>query len=165
MKPTQRTIGAAILSVAVVLMTGCNTPIGQQFSNTLTSTTQAFAQSVNNIVSGALAQISPQQQQQLQQQSPQTFQTLQHNDDVAKQQQQASANPTSGQPASAADAPTPLKVDDIKAMAGAGIKPDAIIDAIKESKTTYNPSDIEAAEQINPPLDPSVITFMKNPTS
>jgi hypothetical protein len=58
-----------------------------------------------------------------------------------------------------------LKVSDIEAMTGAGIKPDAIIDAIKESKTTYTDADIQSAQQATPPVDPSVIAFMKNPTA
>ena len=59
----------------------------------------------------------------------------------------------------------PLKVDDIKAMTAAGIKPQAIIDAIKESKTAYSPADIDAVQQANPPVDPTVISYMKNPTA
>jgi hypothetical protein len=118
------------------------------------------------LVGGIIGHLNEEQKARLQQTSPQTLQTLQHNDQVA--QQQASAASSSGQttaPATAADAPTPLKVDDIKAMAGAGIKPEAIIDAIKESKTTYSATDIDAAQQVTPPLDPSVIAFMKNPTA
>ena len=50
-------------------------------------------------------------------------------------------------------------------MTAAGIKPEAIIDAIKESKTAYSVSDIQAAQQASPPVDPSVIAYMKNPSA
>jgi hypothetical protein len=56
-------------------------------------------------------------------------------------------------------------VDDIKAMTGAGIKAEAIIDAIKESKAVYSADDIQAAQQASPPVDPAVIAYMKNPTA
>ena len=71
----------------------------------------------------------------------------------------------SAQPGPGANAPLPLKVDDIKAMTGAGIKPEAIIDAIKESRTTYTATDIDAAQKATPPVDPSVIAYMKKPTA
>ena len=75
--------------------------------------------------------------------------------------------PAASQAAAAApaDAPTPLKLDDIKNMVAAGIKPDAIIDAIKESKATYSQQDVTAAQQVTPALDPTIIAFMKNPAA
>ena len=41
----------------------------------------------------------------------------------------------------------------------------AIIEAIKESKTVYSTDDIQAAQQADPPVDPTVIACMKNPTA
>jgi TPR repeat protein len=59
-----------------------------------------------------------------------------------------------------------MTVDEIKALTAAGVKPDAIIQAIKESKAAgYSPSDIQAAQQANPPVDPAVIAYMKNPAA
>jgi len=50
-------------------------------------------------------------------------------------------------------------------MTSAGIKAQAIIDAIKESKAVYSPEDIQAAQQATPPVDPAVIAYMKNATA
>lgn len=161
MKFKQRTVGVTIISVAFVLVTGCNTPLGQIAGNLVTIN----GQRANEYFAGVMEKMNAQQQAQLQAQSPQTLQTLQRNDQLAKQQQQASSTSATGQPAKPPEAPTPLKVDDIKAMSGAGIKPDAIIDAIKESKTTYGAFDIDAAQQANPPIDPAVIQYMKDNAS
>ena len=117
------------------------------------------------IVGNVMDRINADQRARLQQSSPQTLQTIQHNDQVA-QQQQSAPPPASGQPAPPENAPTPLKVDDIKALTAAGVKPEAIINAIKESKPgAYSAADIQAAQQANPPVDPSVIECMKNPTA
>lgn len=130
------------------------------------------------VVAGAVAgsvmdHINAEQRARLQQTSPQTLQTIQHNDQIAQQSapppqaapQTAAPTTAAAQPATPAEAPTPLKVDDIEAMTSAGIKADAIINAIKESKAVYSTADIEAAQQANPPVDPSVIAYMKNPTA
>lgn len=166
------------------------------------------------IVGSIMDHINAQQKAKLQQSSPQTLQTLQHNDQVARQPAPPpqpttttttvvvtvpaasttvpapaatpaapSAAPAAAAPAApapapvastasapsaapaSADAPIPLKVDDIKAMSGAGIKPDAIIEAIKESKAVYTAADVQAARQATPPVDPQVIAFMQNPTA
>lgn len=177
MKQIKQTIGATVISAALILVSGCDT---------VNKLVNVNGQPMGNWFGNLMAQISPQQQAQLQAQSPQTLAIIQHNDQVAKQQQQAAAAPVSGQPAAAgqpaasgqpapsgqpaaqpaqaADAPMPLKVDDIKAMTSAGIKAQSIIDAIKESKTTYTQADIDAAQRSTPPVDASVIAFMKNPT-
>jgi predicted lipid-binding transport protein (Tim44 family) len=128
-------------------------------------------------VAGAIAgnvmdHINAQQQERLRQSSPQTLQTIQHNDQVVQQQQQqqqpqqAATPAAAGQAAPSGEAPTPLKVDDIKALTAAGVKPQAIIQAIKESKpAAYSAADIQAAQQANPPVDQSVIACMQNPTA
>jgi hypothetical protein len=56
----------------------------------------------------------------------------------------------------------PLSVDDVKALASAGVKADVIIKEIENSKAVYSPQDVAAAQQANPPVDPSVIDCMKN---
>ena len=201
MKPIQRIVGTAILSLALVL-TGCVNPDGSQ-NNTASGALiggalgaltgaavggrhhgaqDALIGAVAGVVAGAVIgsvmdHVNAEQRAKLQQTSPQTLQTIQHNDQIARQSapppQSTAPAPTpasttttaSTQPAAAADAPTPLKVDDIKAMTGAGIKAEAIIDAIKESKAVYSADDIQAAQQASPPVDPAVIAYMKNPTA
>ena len=201
MKPTQRIVGTAVLSLSVVL-TGCVNPDGSQ-NNTASGALiggalgaltgaaiggshhggqDALFGALAGVVAGAVIgnvmdHVNADQRAKLQQTSPQTLQTIQRNDQIARQSapppqptaQTSAPTPTpapaSAQTASSADAPTPLKVDDIKAMTGAGIKAEAIIDAIKESKTVYSADDIQAAQQANPPVDPAVIAFMKNPTA
>jgi predicted lipid-binding transport protein (Tim44 family) len=180
-----RNIAASAVSAALILTTGCVNPDGTQ-NNTgsgaliggavgaLAGAATGGRHSGENAMFGALAgavagglighMMDEQQQERLRQQSPQTLQTVQHNDQIASQP--APPPPAAGQPAAPADAPTPLKVDDIKALTAAGVKADAVIQAIKESKAApYSAADIAAAEQANPPVDPTVIAFMKNPTS
>jgi hypothetical protein len=52
-------------------------------------------------------------------------------------------------------------VEDIKALAAAGVKPDVIIEEIGKSKSVYSQQDIAAVQQATPPVDPRVIEFMK----
>ncbi len=74
------------------------------------------------------------------------------------------------QPAASAQAPAPaqnsalipLSLDDVKALASAGVKPDVIIKEIENSKAVYSQQDIASAQQATPPIDPSVIDCMKN---
>jgi outer membrane lipoprotein SlyB len=118
------------------------------------------------LIGSVMDRVDAEQRAKLQQTSPQTLQTLQHNDQVASQAPPpAPATAAPAQPATGDAAPTPLSVDDIKAMCGAGIKPESIIDAIKESKATYTSADIDAAQNATPPVDPAVIAFMKNPSA
>lgn len=188
MKLIYRSLGITAASMTLIVATGCDTTTGALSGAAVGGIMGGLVArhdpvagaligaAAGAVVGGIIGHLNEEQKAKLQQTSPQTLQTLQHNDQVAKQQAAApapTAAPATGAPAAtpaatpaaAEDAPTPLKVDDIKAMAGAGIKPDAIIDAIKESKATYSAADIDAAQQATPPLDPSVIAFMKNPTA
>ena len=186
MKIMFRTFGVAVMSVAVMLTTGCVAPngtpdntgtgalIGGAFGALIGAAADrghpgagALIGAAAGIITGAIAghiadQINAQQRAQLQQQSPQTLQTIQHNDQIVQQQQQATATPPSGQPAPAAEAPTPLTVDDIKALAAAGVNNDYIIQEIGDSKAVYSPADIAAAQQANPPVNQAVIDCMKS---
>ncbi len=187
MKIKQRIIGVAVVSLSLV-MTGCVNPDGTPnntasgaliggalgaFAGAASSGRHAGQNALIGAVIGATAgavignvmdRINADQRARLQQSSPQTLQTIQHNDQVA--QQQSAPPPAAGQPEPLAEAPTPLKVDDIKALTSAGVKPEAIINAIKESKpATYSAADIQAAQQATPPVDPSVIACMQNPTA
>jgi hypothetical protein len=58
---------------------------------------------------------------------------------------------------------TPLTVDDIKALAAAGVKSDAINHEIEISQTKFTAQDIAAAQQAN--LDSAVIECMKSHSS
>jgi hypothetical protein len=137
--------------------------------------------------------IDEEQRKRLREQSPQTWATIQHNDYVLQQQMPPpsgqSAPPPAvgaapqtlapsiaatagGPPAASSTAqsqPTdqsvvPLTLEDIKALAAAGVKPEAIIKEIENSKAVFGPQDIAAAEQSNPPMAASVLEFMKNRT-
>jgi hypothetical protein len=124
-----------------------------------------------------IGRINEQQQELLQQQSPQTWGTIQHNDQVAAaapgpdqsgnsassgSADTSSGNTSSGNTApSPADQPIPLSVDDVKGMASAGIKEDVICDEINESHASYSRQDIAAVEQLTPPVDSKVIDCMK----
>jgi hypothetical protein len=185
MKVKQRIIGVTVVSWALVLMTGCVNPDGTQ-NNTETAALIGGAVGAlagaagggryageNALIGAAIGagtgalvghMIDEDQRERLREQSPQTLETIQHNDEVA--QQQAAAPASSGAAAPPANAATPLKVDDIKALTAAGVKPEAIINAIKESQApAYSQADIDAAQQASPPIDPTVLAYMKNPTS
>lgn len=184
MTKKHQTMGVTALSLALVLTSGCVNPDGTQ-NNTGTGALVggAFGALVGgatggrhagqNALIGAAAGVlagaivgsimDAQQRERLQQQSPQTLATVQRNEQLAAQ---PPPPPPPGQAPAPADAPTALKVTDIKALAAAGVKPDAIIQAIKESKAgPYSASDIAAAQQATPPLDPTVIAYMRNPTT
>jgi hypothetical protein len=138
--------------------------------------------------------IDQEQRERLREQSPQTWATIQHNDYVIQQQSQppsgqpappppaVSAPPQTpvpsvastpgGPPASAPNAQgqtadqnvVPLTLEDVKALAAAGVKPDVIIKEIENSKAVFGPQDIAAAEQTSPPMAASVLEFMKSRT-
>ena len=192
MKITYRTIGVAVVSLGLVLATGCVNPNGTE-NNTGTGALAggafgAFAGALaggrHHALEGALIgaaagaitgalignMIDREQQQRLQQSSPQTLQTIQHNDAVYQQQQQAAQAQPSGQapqaqtPAPPAEALTPLTVDDIKALDAAGVKKEVIIAEIGRSKSVYTQADITALQQSNPNIDPAIIKCMKNPS-
>ena len=115
MKIRCRTIGVAVVSIGLVLTTGCQNPNGTQ-NNTGTGALlggafgavagglaggrhHALEGALIGAAAGAIAgglvghMIDREQQQQLQQQSPQTWQTIQYNDAVYQQQQQAAQAP------------------------------------------------------------------------
>jgi hypothetical protein len=56
---------------------------------------------------------------------------------------------------------TPLSVEDIKALASAGVKKDVIIAEIQKSKAIFTPQDVSQLQQANPPVDPAVIDYIK----
>jgi hypothetical protein len=155
MKSIQQTLILTFIFLTLITVTGCDTPLGK----TLGKFVVINDQPANEFFKGVLAQMTVQQQAQLKSESPQTLQTIKHNDAIAQQQQQPAPAAVSGQPSPPVEAPIPLKVEDIKAMAAAGIKTDVIVDEIKLSKARYSAADIQAAQQAN--VDPSVIECMK----
>ncbi len=121
--------------------------------------------------------IDHEQQQRLQQNSPETLKTIEHNDTVYHQQAQAQApqaqapqaQPPQAQPPQAqppqAQAPQaqtfiPLTVEDIKALAAAGVKKEAITREIEISQSKYSPQDLAEAQKAS--VDAAVIECMKN---
>ena len=185
MKIKLQTIGVVLVSMELVLTTGCVNPDGTQ-NNTGTGALiggalgalagaaaggrhadeHALFDAAFGAISGALIgnMIDQEQQQRLQQQSPQTWQTIQHNDAVVQQQQQAAQARTQGQ-APPTEAVTPITVDDIKALTKSGVKPDAITKEIDISQSKFSQADIVAAHQANPPIDPAVIAYMQSHAS
>ena len=118
------------------------------------------------IVGGLIGNmIDHEQRQRLRQQSPQTLETIQHNDNVARQQSaQPQPQPAQPQPAQTQNLTlTPLTVDDIKALANAGVKKEVITQEIVTSQSKYSSQDIAAAQQAN--VDPDVINCMKSHSS
>lgn len=185
MKILYQSIAVTLMSLALVLTTGCVNSNGTQ-NNTGTGAliggglgaiigaaadrahpgTGALIGAAIGVASGAIAghiadRINAQQRAQLQQQSPQTWQTIQHNDTVVQQQQQAAQAPAQGQ-SQPAEGVTPLSVDDIKALASAGVKTDAIKKEIEVSHSKFSAQDIATAQQANPPIAPEVIEYMKS---
>lgn len=127
-----------------------------------------------------------QQQRQLQQQSPDTYYKIQNNDAAyaggppppppagepapaaapAPATPDASSAPAAAPAASApAAAMQPLSLDDIKALASAGVKADAINKEIEISQSKFTAQDIAAAKQATPPVDPAVIACMQSHSS
>ena len=134
--------------------------------------------------------IDQEQRERLREQSPQTWATIQHNDYVMQQQSQPPSgqpappppavsappqtpvpSPTPGGPPASAPGTqgqtagqnvVPLTVEDIKALAAAGVKPDVIIKEIENSNAVFGPQDIAAAQQTSPPMDASILDFMKS---
>ncbi len=126
MKISYRTIGVAVVSLELVLMTGCQNPNGTQnktgtgallggaFGAVAGGLAGGRHHALEGVLIGAAAgavagglvghMIDQDQQQRLQQQSPQTLQTIQHNDAVYQQQQQqqqaaqAQPQPSQAQP-------------------------------------------------------------------
>ena len=158
MKTMQKTSAAIIASATLLFLTGCETPLGQMAGNLV----QVNGQPLGQVVQSVMTQIDAQQQAKLQQESPQTLQTRFSTTNRWRNNPQRSAAAKAGKPAAPEEAAVPLKVEDIKAMTAAGIKADAIIDAIKQSKTAYSPTDIATAQQATPAIDKDVIDFMKN---
>lgn len=205
MKLTQRTAGLTLVSVGLVLATGCNTSTGAFTGGAVggvlggvighaTGNTRAgilIGAASGAVAGGIIGHLNAQQQARLRQQSPQTLATIQHNDEVLRQQAaqpqpvssppqpvpaQPQIQPEQPQPSNTAppqgqpqpdSAQTqnsnliPLTVEDVKALAAAGVKPEVIIDEIGKSKSVYSQQDIAMAQQANPPVDPSVLDFMK----
>lgn len=185
MNKIYQTIGVVLVSMELILTTGCVNPDGTQ-NNTGTGALiggafgalvgaasggkYAAGRAAIGALAGAVAgglignMIDQQQRERLKEQSPQTWQTIQHNEAVVQQQQQAPQTPTQGQ-VQPTEVPTPLTVDDVKALTLAGVKPEAIAKEIEISQSKFSQADITAAQQITPSIDPAVIKCMQSHSS
>jgi outer membrane lipoprotein SlyB len=186
MKAKYRVMGVAAVCWGLVFLTGCVGPDGH-VDKTATGALagaafgaflgaagggkyageRALIGAAIGAGTGALIghMITEDERARLREESPQTLQTIDQNDEITQQEAAAGQQPEPGQSAASAPEPTPLKESDIEALTKAGVKPDAIINAIKESQAPpYAAADIQAAQQANPPVDPSVIAYMENPT-
>lgn len=183
MKMTRRTIGIMLVSLELLLTSGCVNPDGSQ-NNTGTGALiggaigalagaagggryagqRALFGAAIGAFSGAIIgnMMDQEQRQRLREQSPQTLQKIQHNDAVVQQQQQVAQTQPSGQAPPPANV-TPITVDDVKALTSAGVRPDAIKQEIEVSKASFSAGDIAAAQQAN--VDPTVIECMKSHSS
>ena len=168
-----------MVSAALALTSGCDTPgggaaaggiFGGALGNAIGIATghpelgTSIGIAAGMFTGAIIGQINADQKAKLQAQSPLTLQTIQHNDTVYRQQQQATKAPP-GQAAPAVEAPTPLTLDDLKALVSVGLKPDAINAEIGRSNSHFTQADIDALQQSNPNVDPSVITCMKKTMS
>ena len=181
-------IGNIVVAIAI-LSAGCQTPSGQPDrtatgafigglvgagTGALIGTSAGRKPAVGALIGGAVGavaggvighvmdQIGQKEQANLQQNSPQTLAKIQHNDQVV--QQQTTSSQTSSTSASQSPPPaqnvTPLTVDDVKALAGAGVKDDAIIAEIKTSNSKFSQQDITELQQAN--VSPSVIEYIQD---
>jgi outer membrane lipoprotein SlyB len=180
MKTMHRTIGIAVVSFGLMLVTGCDTPSGAGIGALLGAGTGAviaaathqdvakgalIGAAIGGVTGGIIGKINADQKAKLQQASPGTYEKIQRNDEIAKKQANASQTTTGQSPSQVTEAPAPLTVDEIKAMTTSGIKPDVVVSTIKESKSVYTQQDIDSLKQTNPNIDPTIIECMKNQAS
>ena len=185
MKARYRVLGVAAVSWSLIFLTGCVGPDGH-LDKTATGAAagaafgafvglagggkyapeHAFIGAAIGAGTGALIghAVTASEREHLREQSPETLRTIDQNHEIA-QQETAAPPPAPDQVAPSMPAPTPLKESDIEALTKAGVKPDAIVKAIRESQAPpYAAADIQAAQRAEPPVDPSVIAYMENPT-
>jgi hypothetical protein len=185
MKVKYRVLGVAAVSWSLIFLTGCVGPDGH-LDKTATGAAAgaAFGAFLGMAGGGRYAPehaligaaigagtgalighaITASERERLREQSPETLQTIDQNDEIA-QQEAAAPSPAPDQVAPPMQAPTSLKESDIEALTRAGVKPDAIVNAIRQSQAPpYGAADIQAAQRAQPPVDPSVIAYMENPT-
>lgn len=181
MKIMYQTISVVIMSMELVLMTGCVNPDGTQ-NNTAGGAliggavgaitgaaiggprnrgADALIGAAAGLIAGGLIGhwIDQEHQQRLQQQSPQTWNTITNNEEVVQQQSSQTNQPPDKSQTTATL--TPLTVDDVKALTAAGVNTNAIIHEIEISQSKYSPQDITAAQQASPPVAPAVIAYMQ----
>lgn len=171
MKTIRQPIGVTITCVALTLTAGCADPqsgaaIGGLFGTIAGAYVgnangdlvggAALGQQLGSQIGGLVGLLNQEQVAYLQQNAPQTLAVVQHNDQIVHQQQSSGATQ---------DAPTPLSVNDVQQLTAAGVKSDTIIQEMQVSQGTYSSSDIAAAQQANPAIDPAVITYMQSHAS
>jgi hypothetical protein len=171
MNTMNRTIGVTVVSMALLLATGCNTPSGALTGGAIgagvgaiighatgnTGLGAAIGAAAGAITGGIIGHLNEEQKAQLQQQSPQTLEKIQHNDDVAQQQgatspttstlQEPTSPASSTGPQATSSQMQPLTVDDIKALASAGVKDDVVTAEIQISNSKFSQHDITELQQ------------------
>ncbi len=176
-----RSVGITILSAALMLTQGCNTPgsgaatgtfVGGALGAIVGAATgrpalgALIGAGVGAATGSIIGSINRDQQARLRQQSPQTLATIQHNDAVYQQQKrqpqvQPQAAPVpAGAPAQDSGY-TPVTVDDIRALNSTGVKKEVIITEIERSKSVFTEQDIASLQQSDPNIDPAIIECMK----
>jgi cytoskeletal protein RodZ len=198
MKIIHQTIGVTVVTMALALTTGCDTPTGAAVGGLLgTGAGALIGHATGNTEAGALiglaagslggaiiGHLNEQQRAHLQQQSPQTWYKLQNNDAVYASSPPPSTVPAATSPAPttppaatsptpptppAATSPTPpaatspqmqqFTVDDIKALAAAGVKDDVVTAEIQRSNSKFSQQDIAELQQAG--VSSKVIDFIK----
>ena len=107
---------------------------------------------IPNTIVVAIRGIDPQQQAVLQQNSPETVKKLQNNDGVVQQQVAPQTQNL-----------MPLTVDDIEALAVAGVKDDVVISEIQTSNTKFSQKDIGVLQQAG--IHSAVLDYIKSSAS
>lgn len=182
MKIMHRTIGVAVVTMALALTTGCDTPTGAGVGGLLgvgagalighaagnTAAGALIGLGAGALAGGIIGHLNEQQRVKLQQQSPQTWNKLQNNDAVYASPPPATPPPATSQPPATAPAVTSpqmqqLTVDDIKALAAAGVKDDVVTTEIQRSNSRFGQQDITELQQAG--VSSKVIDFIKTNAS
>jgi len=125
----------------------------------------AFGALFGTLVGAAVGQQMDQQQREwLRAHAPTTLERVNRNDAIAKQAvAQTSTVPAQAQagqaPQPATPAPESLSVDDVKALASAGVKNEVVTDEIHKSNSRYNPDEITQLQQAG--VNSAVIDYIR----
>ena len=131
---------------------------------------------VGLLTGGIIGHMTDAQKTQVQQQSPQTWNKLQNNDAAYAASPTPSSPPSAPSATSSASSETvsttssatpeatspqmqPLTVDDIKALASAGVRDDVVTSEIQRSNSKFSQQDITALQQAG--VSSGVIDFIK----
>jgi hypothetical protein len=194
MKFFKRAAGLTVLSAALMLTSGCDSPGGSAAVGAIFGAAAgaivghytgdpaagaAIGAALGAVTGGIIGKINADQKAKLQQDSPDTWSKIEHNEEVAKKPASPASDQSfqpvtaSGQldtstaqtPAQPADAPDPISASDIKAMVKSGIKSEVVIEEITESKSVYSQQDIASLQNTDVPIDPTILACVKSHSS